>query len=64
MDFNYANVGAGLWICVADPHRPGHESTYYPGNLNFKCADVIVINKANTAPKVHSQPLPHYCQAI
>lgn len=42
----------GLWICVADPLRLGHEETYYPGNLNFKCADVIDINKANTAPKV------------
>jgi predicted GTPase len=39
-----------LWIVVADPHRQGHEMDYYPGNTNFCCADVIVINKANTAP--------------
>jgi predicted GTPase len=39
-----------LWIVVADPHRQGHEVDYYPGNTNFCCADVIVINKANTAP--------------
>ena len=38
-----------LWICVADPHRAGDELAYYPGDINFRCADVIVINKANTA---------------
>ena len=40
-----------LWITVADPHRAGQESTYYPGDLNFRMADAIVINKANTAPE-------------
>jgi predicted GTPase len=34
---------------VADPHRPGHELSYYPGEANFKRADVIVINKIDTA---------------
>lgn len=38
-----------LHITVADPHRPGHESAYYPGETNFRMADVIVINKVNTA---------------
>ncbi|HUG33914.1 MAG TPA: GTPase, partial [Anaerolineales bacterium] len=36
-------------IVVADPHRPGHESTYYPGETNARMADVIVINKVDTA---------------
>ena len=36
-------------ICVADPHRVGHESKYYPGDVNFRMADAIVVNKANTA---------------
>lgn len=40
-----------LWICVCDPHRAGHEMSYYPGDVNFRCADVVVINKANTAPE-------------
>ncbi|GAB4817812.1 hypothetical protein N2152v2_004858 [Parachlorella kessleri] len=40
-----------LWICVTDPHRAGHESSYYPGDVNFRMADVILINKANTAPR-------------
>jgi predicted GTPase len=36
-------------IVVADPHRPGHESKYYPGETNVRLADVFVINKVDTA---------------
>ncbi|MBS3138734.1 GTPase [Candidatus Woesearchaeota archaeon] len=39
-----------LLVVVADPHRPGHELTYYPGHVNFLLADVIVINKVDSAP--------------
>ncbi len=38
-----------LWITVADALRPGHEILYYPGETNFRAADLIVINKANSA---------------
>jgi predicted GTPase len=38
-----------LWITVTDPHRAGHEVAYYPGESNFRAADVIVINKMDTA---------------
>ncbi len=38
-----------LYITVADPHRPGHELTYYPGEANLRMADVIVMNKMMTA---------------
>ena len=38
-----------LEIVVADPHRPGHELTYYPGEQNVRSADVFVINKVDTA---------------
>ncbi len=38
-----------LQIVVADPHRPGHETTYYPGETNARMADVFVINKVDTA---------------
>lgn len=38
-----------LEIVVADPHRAGHELEYYPGEVNFRRADVIVINKIDTA---------------
>ncbi len=36
-------------IVVADPHRPGHEMTYHPGEANARMADVFVINKVDTA---------------
>jgi predicted GTPase len=36
-------------ITVADPHRPGHELAYYPGEANVRLADVVVINKIDTA---------------
>lgn len=38
-----------LHIVVVDPHRPGHELKYYPGETNFRMADVLVVNKINTA---------------
>jgi predicted GTPase len=38
-----------LLIVVADPHRANHELTYYPGETNLRTADVIVINKIDTA---------------
>lgn len=38
-----------LQIVVADPHRPGHESLYHPGEANVRAADVFVINKVDTA---------------
>ena len=38
-----------LWITVLDPHRPGHELAYYPGETNFIEADVLVINKMDTS---------------
>ncbi|MGA2614702.1 MAG: cyclic 2,3-diphosphoglycerate synthase [Spirochaetia bacterium] len=36
-------------ITVVDPHRPGHELSYYPGRINLIMADVVVINKIDTA---------------
>src|SRR5512136_1089909 len=38
-----------LYITVADPHRPGHEVRYHPGEANLRAADVFVINKVDTA---------------
>ena len=38
-----------LAIVVADPHRPGHEMAYHPGETNIRSADVFVINKVDTA---------------
>src|SRR5579859_739804 len=38
-----------LEIVIVDPHRPGHEVAYYPGEVNLRRADVVVINKVDTA---------------
>lgn len=40
-----------LEIVVVDPHRAGHELLYYPGETNFRRAQVLIINKIDTAPK-------------
>jgi predicted GTPase len=36
-------------IVIVDPHRAGHELLYHPGEMNLRMADVIVINKVDTA---------------
>jgi predicted GTPase len=46
-DFSFYT--SDLQIVVADPHRPGHESSYHPGETNARMADVFVINKVDTA---------------
>ena len=38
-----------LHIVLADPHRPGHELCYHPGEANLRAAEVVVINKVDTA---------------
>ncbi len=38
-----------LHICIADPHRPGHETGYHPGEANFRRADIILVGKCDTA---------------
>lgn len=40
-----------LQIVVVDPHRPGDELEYHPGEANFRMADVFVINKMDTASR-------------
>ena len=40
---------ADITITVVDPHRPGHEMTYYPGNTSLRLADAVVINKMESA---------------
>jgi predicted GTPase len=40
-----------MTIVVADPLRAGHEVTYFPGHINLLLADVVVINKVDTASR-------------
>jgi predicted GTPase len=46
-DFSFYK--SDLHVTVVDPHRPGHELTYYPGNVTLRLADVVVINKMDSA---------------
>ncbi|MEA2055267.1 MAG: cyclic 2,3-diphosphoglycerate synthase, partial [Candidatus Thermoplasmatota archaeon] len=48
-DFSFYKTD--LLITIADPHRPGHEISYYPGEVNTRAADIVIINKVNTADK-------------
>ena len=44
-----------LWIAVTDPHRVGHEFEYFPSAYNFEGADLILINKVDSADEAHIQ---------
>ncbi|MCO6455032.1 MAG: tetraacyldisaccharide 4'-kinase [Pirellulaceae bacterium] len=46
---DYPFLQPDLWITVADALRPGHETTYYPGETNLRAAHVVVINKVTQA---------------
>src|SRR5664280_1603778 len=46
-DFSF--YATDLCITVVDPHRPGHELKYYPGEVSLRLADVVVINKMDSA---------------
>ena len=46
---DFAFIGPDLMITVADPHRAGDELSYYPGEINLRMADVVVINKIDSA---------------
>src|SRR5918912_1335250 len=43
-------VKPNVHIVVVDPHRPGHELRYHPGETNLRMADACVVNKIDTAP--------------
>ncbi|MBN2390090.1 MAG: GTPase [Anaerolineae bacterium] len=53
-----------LWITVADPHRPGHETGYYPGETNLRAADVIVLNKIDTADYANVRSVRQHASAV
>jgi len=48
-DFSF--IKPDYLVTIADPHRAGHETSYYPGEMNARAADMIIINKVNTANK-------------
>lgn len=48
-DFSF--IKSDLYITVADPHRAGHELMYHPGETNLRMADILIVNKADSAKK-------------
>ncbi|MGB5814089.1 MAG: cyclic 2,3-diphosphoglycerate synthase [Thermoanaerobaculia bacterium] len=51
-----------LYITLLDPHRPGHELTYYPGETNFLLADLLIVNKVQTAEPENVQLVLDNCR--
>jgi predicted GTPase len=48
-DFSF--IKSNLYIVVTDPHRVGHELRYHPGEANLRMADVVIVNKIDSAKK-------------
>jgi predicted GTPase len=44
-------IKPNLHLVVVDPHRPGHELRYHPGETNLQMADVCIVNKVDSAPQ-------------
>ncbi|MFC1493080.1 cyclic 2,3-diphosphoglycerate synthase [candidate division KSB1 bacterium] len=53
-----------IYITVMDPHRAGHETSYYPGEVNVRAADVIVINKVDTADGANVEKVIHSARRL
>ncbi|MEX0981624.1 MAG: cyclic 2,3-diphosphoglycerate synthase [Bacteroidales bacterium] len=53
-----------LTITVTDPHRPGHERSYYPGEVSLRIADVVVINKIDSASPENIQIVRESIEAV
>jgi len=53
-----------LMVTVADPHRPGAEVSYYPGEVNIRIADVVVLNKIDSAYPEHIKTVRDNIQKI
>src|SRR5213078_1934909 len=44
-------IKPNVHVVVVDPHRPGHELRYHPGETNLRMADVCIVNKVDSAPQ-------------
>jgi len=53
-----------LMISVVDPHRPGHELSYYPGEITLRLADVVVINKIDSSDFENIQTVRNNIQKV
>lgn len=52
-----------LHFVVVDPHRPGHELSYHPGETNLRMADVIIVNKIDSAAKENIEAVKRNAKA-
>lgn len=50
-------IAPDLWLTLVDPHRVGDETSYYPGEVNLRRADLVVLQKTDSAP-------PGACHAL
>lgn len=53
-----------LHFVLADPHRPGHETRYHPGEANLRLADYVLINKENTADEADIQTVADNVRSV
>ncbi|MEW6580591.1 MAG: GTP-binding protein, partial [Chloroflexota bacterium] len=53
-----------LYFVLVDPHRPGHEQSYHPGEANLRMADVVIINKIDTADQAGVQQVRASIRAL
>ena len=53
-----------LYFVLVDPHRPGHEQSYHPGETNLRMADVVIINKIDTADQAGVQQVRASIRAL
>jgi predicted GTPase len=51
-----------LHIALLDPHRPGHELSYYPGETNLRMAGLLIVNKVNTADPKNVEQVLENCR--
>ncbi len=53
---------ADLYMTLVDPHRPGHELSYFPGETNLRIADLLIVNKVDTADPVKVEEVLDNCR--
>lgn len=51
-----------LHITLLDPHRPGHETSYYPGETNLRMSDLLIVNKVDTADPKNVEQVLESCR--
>jgi len=57
-------IKCDLLFTVTDPHRAGHEVSYYPGEINLRLADVVIINKVDTADETKIREIEKNARAV